>query len=363
MTLTQFLSWLFGRIAKVLDWFGIDYYALANGARNAWNWAVTLSRNAYNDAVDWAWQKIEIARLLMNTAIFIAKFELQLIIYQVKNEVINLLNSAIAGVFGAIEVAKAIALALYNTAIAVARELTAKVDAKLTSYIQTLISMVTDLFSPLLVLKDSVSNILAISKGNVFVNLIMLATILYNTLTMFIGNPVGFILGVIQPKFITFFCYVTAYALGTTKYVLPVMPSWGIGGSPGGVPNPTGIPPGQGVITHPVEPVYVSGYTFNEGHKGIDLGIKRGQEVYASHAGVVTASRLSTSGYGLMIDITGVSIWTKYAHLMQLLVSENDRVNEGQLIAYGDSTGNSTGDHLHFELKVNGIYVDPIGYL
>lgn len=177
--------------------------------------------------------------------------------------------------------------------------------------------------------------------------------------TMFASNPLGFILDLLWTQGITFICYLLGYGLGSTIYQLPAKPNWSnsTGGS-AGTYIPTDKP-----FTNPVAKPYVSGYTFATGHYGVDLGIAMGETIYAAHEGDVLAAGWSTVGYGNYIDISGSVYWSRYAHLQSFLVSPGMHVMPGQPIALGDSTGNSTGAHLHFELKVNGTYVDPIGYL
>lgn len=175
----------------------------------------------------------------------------------------------------------------------------------------------------------------------------------------FASNPLGFIFDILWSKGIEFLCYLLGYGLGTIKYQLPNKPNWNI--ASGGSISP--YVPTDTIFVNPVSKPYVSGYTFGNNHHGIDLGITSGEKIYASHEGIVTVAGWSTVGYGNYIDISGDKIWSRYAHLMSFLVNAGDRVFAGQTIALGDTTGNSTGDHLHFELKVNGVYVDPLNYL
>ncbi len=178
-------------------------------------------------------------------------------------------------------------------------------------------------------------------------------------LTAFAGNPLAFMLDLLWVNGITFFCYLLGYGLGATKYTLPPRPNWSnTGGTTGTV-----IISGSGEITNPVARPYVSGYTFGSGHPGVDLGIAMGETIYAAHEGDVTFSDWSTVGYGFCITIDGGKYWSRYAHLQSFIVTAGMHVQAGQPIALGDSTGNSTGAHLHFELKINGSFVDPVNYL
>lgn len=94
-------------------------------------------------------------------------------------------------------------------------------------------------------------------------------------------------------------------------------------------------------------------------HSGTDIGCPEGTPVRASKSGTVIKRRELTTSYGkyLFIDHGG-GLVTIYAHNSELLVNEGDTVKAGQVIAKSGSTGNSTGNHCHWELRVNGTPVD-----
>lgn len=96
-------------------------------------------------------------------------------------------------------------------------------------------------------------------------------------------------------------------------------------------------------------------------HKGIDLAANKGTPIYAPLSGTVTFSG-SSSGYGLLIKIDhGDGVETRYGHCSQLLVEKGEKVKAGQLIGLVGNTGGSTGSHLHFEIRLNGVPQDPEG--
>lgn len=98
-------------------------------------------------------------------------------------------------------------------------------------------------------------------------------------------------------------------------------------------------------------------------HTGIDIGVPMNQSIVAAQNGTVIHSGW-LGGYGKVIMVDhGGGIVTLYAHNSKLLVKEGQRINKGQVIAKSGSTGMSTGPHLHFEVRENGNYVDPLKYV
>lgn len=98
-------------------------------------------------------------------------------------------------------------------------------------------------------------------------------------------------------------------------------------------------------------------------HNGVDMAAPGGSPILAAYDGKVVASGYSPSmGNYIMID-HGDTLYTIYMHASALYVSTGDYVTRGQKIAAVGSTGRSTGNHLHFGVRLNGQYVDPMGYL
>ena len=98
-------------------------------------------------------------------------------------------------------------------------------------------------------------------------------------------------------------------------------------------------------------------------HTGIDFGVGYGTPIQAADSGTVIYATWM-SGYGNVIIIDhGRGISTLYAHQSSLAVGNGARVSRGQVVGYVGSTGFSTGPHLHFEVRINGNPVDPMGYL
>jgi murein DD-endopeptidase MepM/ murein hydrolase activator NlpD len=95
-------------------------------------------------------------------------------------------------------------------------------------------------------------------------------------------------------------------------------------------------------------------------HSGVDLAAATGTPVTAPSPGVVVAAQW-WGGYGLLVAIDhGKGMQTRYAHLSQIAVAYGQQVSSGQVLGYVGSTGNSTGPHLHYEMRLNGQPLNPL---
>lgn len=105
------------------------------------------------------------------------------------------------------------------------------------------------------------------------------------------------------------------------------------------------------------------GYRWGRQHTGIDIDGTTGQPIVASKAGTVSMAS-SYSGYGNAVIVDhGGGYQTLYAHLSAFAVSAGQTVSQGQVVGNVGCTGSCTGDHLHFEVRVNGAPQDPLNYL
>ena len=102
----------------------------------------------------------------------------------------------------------------------------------------------------------------------------------------------------------------------------------------------------------------------NHTHKGLDIAASNGTPIVAAADGVVTYAQYNSGGYGNLVKIShGNGVETYYGHCSKLYVKVGQTVKAGDTIAAVGSTGNSTGNHLHFEIRLNDKQVNPQKYL
>jgi murein DD-endopeptidase MepM/ murein hydrolase activator NlpD len=143
----------------------------------------------------------------------------------------------------------------------------------------------------------------------------------------------------------------------------PVVPGMGRK-SPGLYSGPL-VNIGTGYFIWPIAPPLVLTQEFWGGHPAIDLDTYNRQPIFASDSGTVIFSGWSDTGYGNLVIVDhGNGYWTYYAHNEANLVSVGQGVVQGQQIAESGSTGNSTGDHLDFRIRIDGgSFLNPKEFL
>ena len=122
--------------------------------------------------------------------------------------------------------------------------------------------------------------------------------------------------------------------------------------------------PAEGILTSYFGPRYDVPYWASSNHGGIDVAVYTGTPIKATRSGTVIAPTGWYMGYGYAVIIQHDSGYVSlYGHLSKILVKKGQRVEQGEIIARSGSTGNSTGPHLHFEIRINDVKVDPLKYL
>ena len=118
------------------------------------------------------------------------------------------------------------------------------------------------------------------------------------------------------------------------------------------------IKPIEGVVTSEFGERESTNPIVTQNHIGIDIAANSGSQIKAAMDGKVTVASYNSS-YGNFIKIENAGVMTVYAHCQSLNVKEQDEVKQGQIIALVGSTGNSTGPHLHFEIRRDGRFINP----
>jgi LysM repeat protein len=149
------------------------------------------------------------------------------------------------------------------------------------------------------------------------------------------------------------------------QWIIPTIPRgkagvsvglYGAGACAGGYSGANG----SGTFVWPAGNHYLSGNDYWGGHLGIDIAAGEGAPVFAADSGVVVFSGWANGGYGYMIMIDhGNGYQTLYGHLSSVNAGCGASVGQGGIIGYAGSTGNSTGPHLHFEVRYQGGFVNP----
>lgn len=372
------LTWLYNQVISLWN-------TIRANAGNAYFWARQKANEAYNNAVAWARREVGIvlatawsiyasvrnyARDLYNQAIWwidrqvgIAKATALSLFTSAKYFARGLYNQSIAWINRQIGIVKATALSLWKSAEIFATRLYNSVKAWALKQIDIVasklnigIKAVEDW------IKETFEWLFTITPDDIKKLLYLLQTG-WGVLFSFLSNPFSFIVAIMTSMILPILEWSLAYAMGTEKYELPPFPDWASEGFGGAIIVGTGPPSGSSGLAPPLDNIYVSGYPFRIGHPGVDLGLRNGDPVYAMHAGSVIFSGWHNATFGYCIVLESNEWWTRYAHLQTLLARRGDVVGRSDQIATGDSTGNSTGPHLHLEIKHRGSFIDPMTVL
>ncbi len=158
--------------------------------------------------------------------------------------------------------------------------------------------------------------------------------------------------------------------LSSTITKAPVVETIGIGTYSAMPDDPQGVyfgspMTGTGQMGWPLDGGWVSdAFISDRNHKGMDIAAPEGTEIYAAEEGQVVSAGWNSGGYGNVVMIEHPDGYaTVYAHMILVYAVEGQYVTKGQLIGFVGNTGNSFGNHLHFEVRYQGICLDPAGFL
>jgi len=354
------LAWLWDKAVRVYAWFGYLWAGAINVIENVYDWAVAAVVLYYGYAKAWAITKrdeaITWANGLYNTTVTLiggaltaAKTYANSLITSVEAYANAAVTSAKDTIWGWVEAAKTWAWNWVEAGKTVAW-----------GWVEAAKSLIVTWAAPIVSLFPWLSNFIPWLTPTKQGRVDDVTGTGYPTLATFMRDPIGTVMAILKPYFVTLFCFAMAYALGTVEATLPPWPVWGGGGEAPPGPGPTPPPPGAGRLGKPVVPLYISGYIFRPGHWATDFGLVNGQPVFASHDGTVETVGWQPTGLGLYVTVRGTDWWTLYAHCQASNVSQGQVVSTGQAIAEGDDTGLSTGPHLHFVCKYRGLLIDPV---
>lgn len=122
---------------------------------------------------------------------------------------------------------------------------------------------------------------------------------------------------------------------------------------------------GTGEMNWPVDGGWISDpFISDRNHKGLDIAANEGAEIYAAQEGTVVAAGWNSGGYGNVVMIEHENGYaTVYAHMLYVYAVEGQYVSRGQLIGFVGTTGDSTGNHCHFEVRYQGVCLDPTTFI
>lgn len=122
---------------------------------------------------------------------------------------------------------------------------------------------------------------------------------------------------------------------------------------------------GTGEMGWPLDGGWISDtFISDRNHKGLDIAAPEGTEIYAAQDGYVIAAGWNSGGYGNVVMIDHENGYeTVYAHMLNVYAVEGQYVSKGQLIGFVGTTGDSTGNHCHFEVRYQNICLDPTGFM
>ncbi|MGQ0549239.1 MAG: LysM peptidoglycan-binding domain-containing M23 family metallopeptidase [Armatimonadota bacterium] len=150
-----------------------------------------------------------------------------------------------------------------------------------------------------------------------------------------------------------------------TRPTAPVPEPGNVEARKGAVKPPAQVGPDR-VFLWPTRGIITSRFgwrRYRRHHEGIDLASPHGTPIYATRDGIVEYSGVR-NGYGQVVYVDhGGGLVTVYGHASELLVAAGQRVKRGQMIARVGCTGVCTGAHVHFEVRINGVAVNPLQYL
>lgn len=361
--MAQFLSWLYSQASRAYEILGWLYSSVRDAALHAYSWAVGKAAEALSQARSFATGLRDGLNASLRAWVAGIKTAIDALITQARAYALELYNKSLAWINDRIAWLKGISQAGIDALQAWAISFVGGVIQSVRDWVQAQYSLLLGWLKELQKYLPLLSDLRTLLTPTAFTRLNDFITRMYGLLFFLVNDPLVFIYSYIRATFQSFLCFALAYGLGTVEAELPPWPQWGTGGA---YPLPPLPPPGtyppSGLVA-PLSHLSISGYTFGPGHRGLDLAATNGENIYAMHAGVISEAGWSNVGYGFNVVVSGSEWWSRYAHAEMVNVQVGESVAAGAVIALANSTGNSTGPHLHLEIKRGGVFVDPVTVL
>jgi len=179
-------------------------------------------------------------------------------------------------------------------------------------------------------------------------------------LTRFANDPLGFIAAILFEIVTEILIYQLAVGIARPGLDIGAPPTFGNGGANNGG-NASATPDKSLWVLAPVFELRLAGlpYLFPQ-HPALDLDVPKGTPVYAAHSGKVIELVTEQAPLGTTITIQGGKHWTKYQTILVPLVAKGAAVTTATIIGNGSADNEGHKPHLHFELRINGVYFDPV---
>lgn len=224
--MTAFLSWIFAQAGKVYDWFGDEYYSLRQAAANAWTWAVQNAQSAYNNAIGYAWQVFQGAENDIHGLYDWVTWQIQNISQQLSPLIQSIEQTVTAWFDARLQDVWTFIQSVQSGIQSTAAQITTNIQAWVNSLIPNIITLATNAFGWLIPIRVVIEAIASLFNPDNIGKLVKLFGDWWQTLTLFLDNPTGFIFDLLSKDFLSFLSWLLAWALGTTENDLPTQTPW-----------------------------------------------------------------------------------------------------------------------------------------
>lgn len=220
------LNWMLGVADRVKRWFGNEYNALYNGAKHAWDWAVDLANQAYQNAANFATQHLNYAISLFNNLVGYVNGwfgNLQNAINQVYGTIYNWVDDRIGGIYNSV-------ISVLNGALQSVVDWVSKIPGEIQNWVNGQINWVqrwvSDNFGWVFQIQGALQQVLDFISGGLIDYIYYLINTVMPQFVAFFDDPIAFLYGLFAPTILEYLSFLLGYALGTTKYELPRTPLW-----------------------------------------------------------------------------------------------------------------------------------------